>query len=98
MGSARVGRLAKAVASQRLPDEVVEETEERRGDPVHPGWGGWRHRSMEFPHSAGYLEDRPGCDVWLYDDSQAVSLYAALRSKAGGARLSRHFRLGWLMV
>ena len=40
---------------------------------------------MEFPHSAGYLEDRAGCDVWLYDDSQAVSLYAALRSEVGRA-------------
>ena len=75
----------RAVASQRLPDEVVEETEERRVVTRYTPVGVVGAIVPGISHPAGYLENCSGCDVWLYDDSQAVSVYAALRSEVGRA-------------
>ena len=54
----------RAVASQRLPDEVVEDTDERRVvTRFYASRRGRRYRAMEFSDLAGDMEDCTGVNV-----------------------------------
>ena len=56
----------RAVATQRLPDEQLEDTDERRGG---------RNCSLELSHFAGHMEDRTGIDGRLHGGTEAIPLY-----------------------